>query len=196
MEKKSPATSVRFRLLGLAPLVIFLVHLHHNWSQGNPGHALWMCHVSNLALALGLLFAKPALIRAAVIWLIPGIPLWIMDMARTGQTPVITFFSHLVCPAVGLAALWRIRANRWTWLHALGAYLLCQQLARMVTPPDLNVNVAHSIYPGWERFFGAYWQYWIFTTLCAAGGLWLLGRLLLKAMPPVQAQAKRPSSTA
>ncbi|HUW62490.1 MAG TPA: hypothetical protein VMZ06_15905 [Candidatus Bathyarchaeia archaeon] len=174
----------RFRLLGLVPLTIFLLHFHYNWSQGNPGHVLWMCHVSNLALAIGLLLGHRGLIRLAPIWLLPGIPLWIMDMLSTRQMPPITFLSHLVCPVVGLIALREVRAGRWTWLRAFLWFLFIQQISRMFTPPELNVNVAHSIYPGWERFFTAYWQYWLFTAASSALALYVVGRLLLWFAPP------------
>lgn len=172
------------RFLGILPITFYAVHFHYNWGLGNPGHGLWMCHVSNVVLGLGLLFGLPGLIRVAVIWQIPGIPLWIMDMLRTGLTPVITFFSHLGGLSVGLAGLWNVRAHKHTWLYALLWYLFVQQVCRMVTPPALNVNIAHTMYVGWERVFGAYWQYWLFTTACAACGLWVLGHVLLKLMPP------------
>ena len=175
---------VGWRLVGLVPLVVFGVHFHRNWGEGNPGHVLWMCHVSNLALGVGMVLGRPFLFRMAVLWLLPGIPLWMMDMARTGQMPVITFFSHLGGAAVALVAIHRVRGGRWAWLHAWLLYLVCQQVARMVTRPELNVNVAHRIYPGWERWFGAYWQYWIFTTGSAALGLWVLGWVLCRVVPP------------
>ncbi len=174
----------RLRLLGAVPLIIFFIHFSYNCSQGNPGHVLWMCHVSNLALGVGLLIGHRGLVRLAPMWLLPGIPLWIMDMMTTRQMPPITFFSHLVGPAVGLIALKHVRAARWTWLWAWVWFLFIQQLARMFTRPELNVNVAHSIYPGWERFFGAYWQYWVFVVVSSAAGLWFVGRLLQWFAPP------------
>jgi len=142
-----------------------------------------MCHVSNLMLAFGLMLLQPTLIRVATIWIIPGIPLWIMDMARTGEMPVITFFSHLGGLVVSLVALRHVRADRYAWLYGMACYLLVQQVCRMVTPPELNVNVAHTMYHGWDRVFGAYWQYWIFTTVSAAGTLWVINLVLLKLMP-------------
>ena len=172
------------RLLGILPLAFYSIHFAYNWRLGNPGHGLWMCHVSNIMLGLGLLFARPALIRLAVIWQIPAIPLWAMDMMRTGQMPVITFFSHLGGAAVGIYGLARVRASRWMWLYAWAWFLALQQVTRVLAPPELNVNVAQSIYPGWERFFSAYWQYWLFIVLTSAGGLWVLGRILYGLCSP------------
>jgi hypothetical protein len=178
--------SVRFRLLGVLPLAVYIVHLHYNWSRGGPGHGLWMCHISNVALGLGLLCAYAPLVRVAIIWSIPLTPLWIMDMVRTGEIPAITFFSHLGGLVVGLIGLWHVRAGRRTWLYALVWYLCIQQISRMVTPPELNVNIAHTMYVGWERIFSAYWHYWLFTTVSAAGVLWILGYIFFKVVPPYQ----------
>jgi hypothetical protein len=48
-----------------------------------------------------------------------------------------------------------------TWLFAtLGTFSL-QQLSRFVTPPAANVNLAFSVYAGWERYFPTYRFYWL-----------------------------------
>jgi hypothetical protein len=180
---------LRFRLLGLVPLAIYLAHFRYNWSLGNPGNGLWMCHVSNLSLAFGLMLAQPVLIRLAVLWIIPGIPLWIMDMMRTGQMPAVTFFSHIGGLAVGLVALARVRGDRWAWLYGIGCYLVVQHLCRLVTRPELNVNVAHTMYYGWDRFFSSYWQYWVFTTATATAILWAVNQALYRLVPPVKVNA-------
>ncbi len=184
VSSRGPRLGLGYRLLGLVPLLIYLLHFWRNWGLGHPGHGLWMCHVSNLALAFGLMLPQPVLVRVAVIWSIPGIPLWIMDMMRTGEMPVITFFSHLGGPVIGLAGLAQVRADRYMWLYGTGWYLLIQQVCRMVTAPELNVNVAHTMYEGWDRLFGAYWQYWLFTTASAALTLWVVNVILMKVMPP------------
>ena len=125
-------------------MTIYVVHFHYNWSLGNPGHGLWMCHVSNLALAFGLMLFQPILIRLGAVWIVPGIPLWIMDMMRTGEAPVITFLSHLGGLVVGVVAVRRVRADRYAWLYGIACYLLVQQVCRVVTRPELSVNVAHT----------------------------------------------------
>ena len=87
-----------------------------------------------------------------------------------------------------------VRAGRWTWLWAWVWFFFIQQLARMFTRPELNVNVAHSIYPGWERFFGAYWQYWVFVVVTAAFGLYVVGRLLQWYAPPLDVKEPTPAA--
>ena len=185
----SRAVSVSMRLLGLLPLAFFLAHLSHYWRNGELGNMLWMCTVSNLALAFGLFFGSKWIIRLAVFWLIPGLPLWLYYLAVNGGWLVTSFLTHVGALTVGLVVLHRIRAARWTWLHAFLYFLIIQQLSRMFTTPELNVNVAHSVYQGWETMFSGYWQYWLATTSTVVAGLWLMGVIILRLFPPQRVQA-------
>ncbi len=184
MECRATSLTWPYRVLGLAPLTVYGIHFVRNWTHTYPDHGLWMCHVSNLALGFGLLLACPVFVRLAAIWFVPAIPLWVMDMMRTGETPAITFVSHLGGLAVAMVALRQVRASRFMWIQGVVWYLFIQQLSRMFTRPELNINVAHTMYEGWERVFPVYWQYWIFTTLSAAFALWVTNVLLTKLMPP------------
>jgi hypothetical protein len=68
----------RFRALGLLPLLFFLAQGVHYWRLNQLGHMLWMCNVGNLLLALGLLIARPLVIRVAAVWTIPGLIMWLL----------------------------------------------------------------------------------------------------------------------
>lgn len=174
----------RIRWLGLLPLVFFSVHTLYYLHHGGVSHMLWMCNIGNLVLGLGLLLDWPALIRMSVFWLIPGLPLWIWFMVMKGGWLLTSMFSHVGGLAVGLIGLRRVRADRWAWLHAFAWYLFVQQVCRMFTPPELNVNIAHRIYDRWENVFGTYGQFWLATTLVAGIGLWTMGLLLQRLLPP------------
>lgn len=175
--------TMRFRLLGLVPLAVFILHfLYHN-SIGAPGLSMWMCHASNVVLALGLFLGKPSFIRVAVMWIAVGIPPWIYEMALTSDWPPTSFLSHTGGISVGLIALWRVRAGRFTWIHAFAFGLVIQELSRLFTPPALNVNLAHHARDGAEKVLTAYWQYWLITTVLVAVGLWIIGRVFMKVFP-------------
>ncbi|HXG64369.1 MAG TPA: hypothetical protein VNO70_04630 [Blastocatellia bacterium] len=176
--------AIRFRLLGILPLIFFFFHALFYWRHGGLAHLLWMCNTGNLLLSGGLLFGSPLLIRVAGIWLIPGLLLWGWFVVMQGGWLLTSGFAHIGGLAVGLLAMSRVRADNSTWLYALGWYLLLQQVSRMVTAPELNVNVAHRIYDGWEQTFRGYWEFWLATTVTVAVGLWLLGALLLELWPP------------
>lgn len=172
------------RLLGLLPLGFFLANLAANFREGHPGNSLWMCYLANLLLAAGLFLARPELLRPGALWILPGIPLWMLDMISTGIVRPTGVLAHLGGAAVGIYALGRYRAGRGAWLHAFLLFLAVQQLCRWVTPPDLNVNLAHGIYAGWEKMFPGYWAYWAATSVLMACALWMTGRLLILFFPP------------
>ncbi|MCI0412073.1 hypothetical protein L0222_04630 [bacterium] len=172
-----------YRLLGILPVCFFLAHLSYHLSHGTPQHLLWLCNLSNLVLAAGLFFQLPLLIRIAVLWLIPGIPLWLWDMSRTGDNPLSTFLSHLGGLTVAIIALSKVRATQNMFLYAWMYGFLVQMICRLFTPPELNVNVAFQIYPGFKSIFQNYSSYWIFSAVFAAAALWLLSFLLNRAFP-------------
>lgn len=162
------------RWIGILPLGFFIAHLSTHLAQGTPENMLWLCNLSNLVLAAGIFFRLPLLIRISVLWLIPGIPLWLLDMARTGYNPPSTFISHVGGVAVGLFALSRVKSDKKMWVYAWIYGLIVQATCRLFTSPDLNVNVAFHIYSPLDGIFHQYWVYWIFNAIVAAAGLWLL----------------------
>lgn len=174
----------KFRLLGLLPLLFFILHANYYLEAGGVSHLLWMCNIGNLVLAFGLFLARPLLIRVAVIWLLPGLPIWLWFVVRPGWWILTSFFAHAGGLIVGLIAIHRVRVSRWMWLQALVWYLLVQEICRLFTPRELNVNGAHSIFPEFEIAFSAYWQFWIVGTLVVAAGLWIIGFALSKLFPP------------
>ena len=182
--------TTRFRLLGIAPLMFFAAHLLFYATDPNYAsmhgveNMFWMCNVGNLVLAAGLLLGLPRVIRLAVIWLIPGLPLWVFDAVMRGGLLFTSFLTHIGGLAVGLIAMRSVRADKWTWAYGFAWYLLVQQLSRLFTSEFWNVNVAHKAYPGYEQVVSQYWQFWILTSLMVAVGLCILGLILLKLFPP------------
>ena len=176
---------ISFRLLGFIPLALFIARLHNLIRINEIGHILWMCHISNLILAIALFSAWPFLAQISVPWLMFGLPLWIFNVAQVGIIGGVTSFgTHVGGLIIGLIALSKMTYNKDIWIYALGWYLILQQVCRMITPPELNVNIAHSVYLGWEAMFSVYWQYWLVTTILASIVMWLNGILFLKIFPP------------
>jgi hypothetical protein len=181
---------IRRRLLGLFALSFFILHGLYYLRHGGLSHMLWMCNIGNLLLAIGLFFDQAIPVRVAVFWLIPGVFLWFYFMALQGGFLFTSMISHLGGLAVGIMALRRVGVTRATWLYALLWYLLVQQICRLATPAEPNVNVAHNVFEGWETIFRTYWQFWIATTTTTGIGLWILEIALLKLLsPPSSRQA-------
>ncbi|MBI4467897.1 MAG: hypothetical protein HY650_01100 [Acidobacteria bacterium] len=178
----------RTRLLGLLPLTLFILHFLYYARYGGLSYICWVCNLGNLLLAVGLLFGRPELIRVAVFWLIPGLPLWLWFTVLQGGWLLTSALSHIGGLITGLLALKQVGAGKRTWIFALGWFLLLQLLSRSLTPPELNVNIAHEVYPGWEDNFAGYWTFWLASTGLATVGCWALGIVLWSIFPPPPAQ--------
>src|SRR3954468_916065 len=141
----------RFRLVGLLPLAFFVGQFVHYWRFGGLGNLAWMCNVGNLLLAIGLFLNHKELIRASAIWTIPGLAVWIFYVGLGGGWS--SALAHIGGVVVGFFVLSQVRMDRIAWLYALAWYLFMQFLSRLITTPDLNVNVVYKIQPGWEGAF-------------------------------------------
>jgi len=166
---------LRYRLLGVLPLLFFLVQTVHYWRYGGMGNLLWMCNAGNVLLGIGLLIGHREMIRAAAIWTIPGLGIWIKYVLLASGFYFSTTLAHVGGITVGLIALHRVRMDRVAWIYAFGWYLLTQLAARFFAPADLNVNVAHHVQTGWETTFTSYWKFWIVMSLGVAVLLWAIG---------------------
>jgi len=177
-------SDLRFRMLGVFPLVFFFAQAAHYWRIQQLGHMLWMCNIGDLLLAFGLFFRQPVLIRVAGIWMIPGFVIWFRFVVMEWGLFLSSALAHVGGILVGMIALKKVGVNRESWLYAFGWYLLVQVLSRLFTAPDLNVNLAHKIQPGFERVFSSYWQFWITLAAATALVLWGLGAFFSWLWPP------------
>ncbi len=184
-------THYSHRLLGLLPLAFFIGQVIHYWRFGGLGNLLWMCNVGNLLLAIGLFLDHRELIRAAAIWTIPGLVVWVRYVLLDYGFLFSSALAHVGGIIVGLIALRRVGMDRTAWLYAFAWALFMQMAARLLTTPELNVNISHNIQPGWERYFTSYWKFWIMLNLATAFVLWTLGRILSSLWPePTRTRAE------
>lgn len=169
----SPGT--RMRLVGLLPLFFFLAQAVHYWRIDQLGHLCWMCNIGNLVMALGLFFEKPLLVRVAAIWTIPGLIVWFLYVVLTWGVFLTSTLAHVGGITVAAFALRAYRMDRNSWIYALAWLLVMQVISRLFTAPELNVNVAHAVQPGWEQTFASYWSFWFVLTIATVVVLWLSG---------------------
>lgn len=172
----------RVRLLGILPLLFFLAQAVHYWQIDQLGHLLWMCNVGNVLLGVGLLTNQAKLIRVAVIWSVPGLFIWWRYVVTEWfgyasldwWAVVSSTLAHIGGLGLGLVVLRRVRVDQITWLYAFAWYLAVQLVSRLVTRPELNVNVSQHVYGGWESSFQSYIKFWMVLSLAVAVCLWLL----------------------
>lgn len=182
------------RLLGILPLLFFLAQGVHYSRIHQLGNMLWMCNLGSLVLALGLFFEKPLVVRIAAIWTVPGIFMWFFFYVVSWGVYFASVLVHVGGLIVAAIALKTYRMDRNSWLYAFGWSLLLQLISRFVTAPDLNVNVAHAVQPGFERTFPSYWMFWLAMTLVSAVVLWLSGLLWRTVWPAVESSARTATS--
>jgi hypothetical protein len=177
----SPRT--KLRLLGIFPLIFFLAQSVHYWRINQLGHLMWMCNIGNLLLAMGLFLEAPVVVRLAGIWTIPGLFIWIVWAVMSWAPFLSSILAHVGGLVVALIALSQYRMDRTSWRWAFGWYLVVQLASRFLTAPELNVNLAHAIQPGWESAFHSYWSFWLVLTISTLATLWLCGLLLWRIWP-------------
>lgn len=171
--------SIPSRLLGFIPLAFFAARLIYFSSHGGTSQILWMCHISNLVLAIGLLLNWPVLVGVSAYWLILAIPFWIVDVIGFGLEGLTSLATHAGGTIIALLALARIDPPRRIWGYALAWYLILQAVSRFLTPPEFNINAAHAVYRGWEPFFNNYFYYWLLVTCLAGLAVYLMDRAIL-----------------
>mgnify|MGYP003455228298 CR=1 FL=1 len=159
---------------------LWLNKLLFSIGQGVGWNMLWLCHVGTLLLCIACLLRQRRLAVVASLWVMTGLPVWAADAWAAQQAPLASVLSHGAGFAVALYIVRAIGVERWDWLVATLGFVAVQALSRGVTPPALNVNLAHGIYRGWENMFPSYWVYNAVITAGLAAALaatqWLLGR--------------------
>ena len=183
MQVEHETLTLRFRLLGILPLVFFSAQAVHYWRINELGHMLWMCNIGNLLLAVGLFLGRRELIRVAALWLVPGLAVWYWYVIRPYGIVFSSTLAHIGGLIVAMVALRRVRADHNAWAYAFVWYLVVQLLSRWFTPVDFNVNVAQKVQAGWEHTFTSYWKFWLVMTLVVAAGLWVLGKVFSTLWP-------------
>ena len=164
---------------------------------------LWMCNIGNLLLAIGIFLEEAILIRVAVMWMVPGVVVWLVyvvptwGMLLTGKLGFGQLFgvlsstlAHIGGISVGLVVLRKVGMDGRAWFYAFIWYFVVQLLSRVLTPADMNVNLSHRIQDGWEQTFSTYWRFWLLLTLLVGLCLWILG-FLLKMLWPASGPSHR-----
>lgn len=188
------------RLLGFLPLAYFLAQAINYWQINQLGHTLWMCNIGNLVLAIGIFLKHRILIRVAVMWMVPGLVVWSIYVVPTWGTLLTggynraqlfgvlsSSLAHLGGLSVGLVILRKVGMDRWAWVYAFGWYFVMQVVSRLVTPANMNVNLAHRIQDGFEGAFGSYWKFWLLLTFLVGLFAWLIGYVLQRIWPVKEA---------
>jgi hypothetical protein len=147
--------------LGVLALGFFAAHGGYHLLHGRPHDVLWICTVAPALVGVGLLGSWPAWVGVGVLWLVAGLPLWLLDLAGGGEFLPTSLLTHLGGLGVGLYGLWRLGLPAGVWWKAFLGLAVLQQLCRWLTPRAANVNLAFTVHPGWESWFPSYRWSWL-----------------------------------
>ena len=172
-----------FRMVGVLPIIIFIARLIQYIQVGAPDWIVASCNISNLMLGIGMIFGAPLLVRVATIWLIIGLPMWIIDAAVTRDLWWSSIYSHVGGFLIGLYAISKTRATGRSWLPALIWFVFLQMITRYTTAPELNVNIAHFPYELIKGWFTSYWMFWPACLLVVTAMVWVVEFMLLNFYP-------------
>jgi hypothetical protein len=139
--------------LALVGWLTLLVHGGGHVLRGTAHDLFWVCNVAPVLLAIGCHLAAATPVAIAALWLSFGTPMWILDLATGANAIPTSFLPHLVCPGAACLAVRELGLPSRAWLRATAALLVLAGLTRLATPPEANVNLAFSVWKGWEALF-------------------------------------------
>jgi hypothetical protein len=174
----APAWPRHATLLGMVLVVLWVNKLAASLGEGVGWNILWLCHVGTLVMAVAAFTRQRILLGVATLWVIAGLPVWLADTILVRATTVASTLSHLGSVTIGLLLLRAVGLSSAAWIIATLGYVALQLVCRFVTPPELNVNLAHAPYTGWEQVFPGYAAYNVFTTASLALGFAVIQQVL------------------
>jgi len=166
------------RALGLLPFAFYAAHAASLMSDGLAPHVLWSCHLANLILGAGILFRSPSLAGTGLLWLVIGLPLWVVEFTGGGDFHWTSTLTHVCGLVLSVFAVRAAGMPRGTWWKAAAGLGVLWLLCRAVTPPDANVNLSHRHWFGWEERLLPYPLYLVVVLALAAAVFLVVERLV------------------
>jgi len=175
--------ATNFRLIGVLPIIIFVARLIQYVQLDKPGWILASCHISNLMLGVGMIFDAPLLIRVAAIWLVIGLPMWIIDAIVSHELWWSSVYSHAGGFIIAIYAISKARTTGNSWLPATVWFVFLQMVARYTTAEKLNINISQFPYELVKGRFSSYWTFWPVLLIIIIAMVLAVELMLLKFFP-------------
>lgn len=166
---------------GAVALAFFALHTAEVLVTRVPWDTIWMCHMACALIGIGCFARSGMLAGMGLSWVAYGTPLWVLDLATGGTLVPSSLGTHLGGLAVGVVAVSRLGFPSGTWLRALAGLFALVMATRFTTAPEHNVNLAHRVQAGYERFFASYPPYFAFL-LALSGAAFLVVERIARAV--------------
>jgi len=169
------------RALGCVALACAAVHGGYHLAHGRACELLWGCEVAAISVGAGLLLRAPLVNAAATLVLLAGLVLWGIDLASGGEFLPTSPLVHVGALSIGVAGCARLGLPRGAWRYSLAGLFLLHVTARLLTPADMNVNLAFAVHPSAAGMFPSHTAYIAMLTVILGGSYFALERALLRA---------------
>jgi len=165
--------------LGVLGLACYAAAAVHEIWIGQPESLWWACYVGAAAVALGLLLKWPTWNAIGLLWLLLGVPLWIIELFTGTGCHFISAFPHLGGLALGLVGVRLLGLPQGVWWKAVAALYVLHWASRWLTPEQENINLAFRVWEGWEAYFPSHSTY-ILSLLTLACVLFISTEFVLR----------------
>ncbi len=169
MSDKVISTSLPFHLRIIGILLMATV-VTVNVVYHGIANIFWLCNISTLLAGASLILGlqQSALIGAT--HMIIGLSCWYFNVIFNSTFgDAILYITHFSSACVAVYLFFRIPVERYLWVGCFCWYILSQVLSRLFTPTKENINLAFSIWPGWDtpfsNFFSFFWCFMSFSCL-------------------------------
>ncbi len=162
IEKNSK--SIRL-ISGVLAITFYLIYAIYFSYYNNFLNMLWVCHTACLIVGIGLLGNSPNINGIGFLWLIFGVPMWILNVLSGESVFITSIFTHVGGLVISIIGLIILGLPRFSWIVSSIAMVGLFIISKLITPPELNINLAFSVWKGWETMFPSY--FWYITMLTA-----------------------------
>ncbi|MDP2875142.1 MAG: hypothetical protein Q8O00_03090 [Holophaga sp.] len=180
-------TLLRDRVLALLVLAAMAAHTYLKYRWGTMSELLWGCNVASFVIILGLWFKAPRLVGAGFLWHIcVGEPGYIYGVLQTGHTHWVSVLVHSLPTVAAFFSLRRTGLPRTSPYFAFLMFVALVPISHYLTPPHMNINMAHQRLWILQRHFQGNWDYRLVFSAFMLSLLWLgdwLFSLILRRSP-------------
>lgn len=178
-----PVWDVRRLGLGLAAITCYAFHLLHWIKLRKLENILWACHIGCLLIGISWLAAWPLGTAIGLLWLLPGIFLWLLYLKGGGTFWWSSLFIHIGGSALGILGALAFGFPTGAWWKAGVGFVLLILISRCVSRTSENVNFSRKVWQGWESRFPNYRLYIGGIVFGAFASFLLLERALHQFLP-------------
>jgi len=167
-------------------LAAMALHTYLKYRWGTVSELLWGCNVASFVIVLGLWFRAPRLVGAGFLWHIyVGEPGYVYGVLQTGQTHWVSVLVHSLPTVAAFFSLRRTGLPRTSPYFAFLMFVVLVPISHYLTPPRMNINMAHQRLWILQRHFQGNWDYRLVFSALMLSLLWLgdwgFGRILQRS---------------